>query len=100
MCESPEVYDERTVQARKAHICCECGLGIHPGERYERVRGKWSGEWLTFRTCLPCRDLRNLLLSTVPQYCCELAFGDLREACAEERIPFPSPAMASPAGSS
>ena len=47
--------------ARKEHRCCECQDIIQVGESYERVGGMWPQHEkpLTYRTCLPCRDIRD-----------------------------------------
>lgn len=52
------------VKARKPAVCCECRETIEPGERYEMVSGKWDGEWSSFKTCLPCKEIREA-------FCCE-----------------------------
>lgn len=52
-----------TPTARKEHTCYECGRAIRPGVRYELVKGCWDGSWSTFKTCLPCRDLRDTLMN-------------------------------------
>ena len=46
-------------EARKEHICGECGGLIWPGEKYEHVRGKWNGAFSTQKTCLICREIRE-----------------------------------------
>ncbi len=59
--------------ARKQHTCCECGLSIAPGERYERVEGCWEGTWSTFKTCDPCARIRK-------DYCASgWIYGELRD---------------------
>lgn len=55
----PEVYAQDEVTARKPHKCCECGAEIPKGERYERFKGKWEGEWEEYRTCLGCVECRD-----------------------------------------
>lgn len=52
--ESPTVYCEEDVKARKQHRCCECRGFIQPGEIYHRHSGLWDGEWNTFKVCLDC----------------------------------------------
>jgi hypothetical protein len=47
-------------RAAKEHVCCECGVAIKPGERYEYMRGLWDNNgWTTFRTCAICREIRD-----------------------------------------
>ena len=66
----PEFLDVRVRKTRKLRRCCECLCEIGVGERYEYVRGKWEGDWDTFRTCLTCARIRR-------DYGC--SFGGLRE---------------------
>ena len=60
----PEVCGALIVKARKSAKCCECREAILPGDRYEVVSGKWDGEWSSFKTCLPCKEIRET-------FCCE-----------------------------
>ena len=55
--ESPDVFNSHVLTARKPHKCFECGYVIQPGDRYERVSGKWEREWSTYRFCLPCSEI-------------------------------------------
>lgn len=55
----PEVFSETTRTARKVYTCCECRSPIQPGEQYEYVWGKWEGDTNTYRTCLPCVEIRR-----------------------------------------
>lgn len=56
--EPPSVSSTTTPTARKEHDCCECPRPIQPGKRYEHVKGCWDGSWSTYKTCLPCVELR------------------------------------------
>ena len=58
----PTLVTEKIQRARKQYACTECREPIPPGERYEYVKGRWEGEWSTFRTCLGCFDVRKTLL--------------------------------------
>lgn len=73
-----DVFQERIVVARKEHRCNECHEVIPKGSRYEHVRGLWEGYWETWKTCIPCRNVRNSLFS------CGFSYGmiweDVREA--------------------
>ena len=64
------VLNEKIVTARKAYKCCECGVTINPGDKYENTFGVWGGEGSTFHTCVPCSRIRN-------DYGC--GYGTLRE---------------------
>ncbi len=69
----PEVCGVLIVKARKPQTCCECGDAINPGDRYEVVSGKWEGEWSCFKSCLPCKEIREA-------FCCEgWTYGTLWE---------------------
>ncbi len=68
----PELYSERNVQARKKHKCCECNETICKGDVYERIIGKWDGDFGSFATCATCAKIRSV------QAPCSL-IGSLRE---------------------
>lgn len=55
--------------ARKSHRCDECSRTIQPGERYERVRGIWSGFPAVFKTCVWCLAARDLVTSSLQCFC-------------------------------
>lgn len=57
--DQPEAYTQNTVRARKKHTCNECGSIIQPGELYERFTGIWNGIPATFKTCIPCVNMRD-----------------------------------------
>ena len=62
--DTAEFIDEKDVKARKTHKCCECGDVISIGTTYERTVGKWrdgTKNINTFRTCLPCAEIRRAL---------------------------------------
>jgi hypothetical protein len=94
MC-TPAVFEERIVTARKPHKCCECGGAIPPGTQCEKASGLWDQGygWDTIYTCIPCSELRKNLRERLGPHSYgqddPLCYGELREACAEMRIPFP-----------
>lgn len=53
---------EKIQKARKGHRCYECGNDIKPGEKYELAKVCSDGSWNNFKTCLPCRSMRNSLM--------------------------------------
>jgi hypothetical protein len=70
----PSFHSEAFRTARKVHRCCECGADILPGSVYQYVSGSWDGDFLTFKSCEPCADLRDALSEVgCPSY------GDLYE---------------------
>lgn len=65
----PSVYRERWSTAKIVHKCCECGATIHPGNKYQYVSMVWDGDFLTYKTCERCADLRDALSEvTCPQF--------------------------------
>lgn len=72
--ESPEFYKESQHTARKTYKCCECGESIEPGQKYHKAVGVWYGDFRTYRTCIPCDNIRE-------RYCpYGFVFGELSEA--------------------
>lgn len=57
--DGPEFVQVKIVKARKSHVCCECVEKIEIKKQYEKVSGKWDGEFSTFKTCLPCSNIRK-----------------------------------------
>ncbi len=53
------VYSRATPRAARDHACTECGKTIPRGTRHEIVKGLWEDSWSTFRTCLPCAEIRD-----------------------------------------
>lgn len=75
--ESPAVFREITIKARKQHRCCECGDTIQKGEMHELVDGCWEGRWDHYRTCSFCATLRKT-------YCPHgFVYGELAEQISE-----------------
>jgi len=71
-----EFMSEKIVCAKKSHTCCECFEPIEPGEKYERVDGKWDGHMDTYKTCLTCVRIRD-------DYCSSWIYGELRQTLIE-----------------
>lgn len=57
--DGPSCFTQNTPKARKAHVCDECREPIPAGDRYEKVTGIWDGSPSTYKTCLPCVDVRE-----------------------------------------
>lgn len=77
-----EFYSRQEPNARKPHKCEECGHAIQVGETYEKVAGKWGGDFLVFKTCSRCTALREHIKAHVPCFC--WAHGNLLEDCRNE----------------
>lgn len=54
MNELPSVSDERIRKARKQHRCSNCGALIGVGDQYTHIKGRWNGEWESFKECSNC----------------------------------------------
>ena len=78
--EAPSVYSCKTPVARVQHECCECDAPILPGDPYERFAGCWDGKWSTYKTCVPCVDLRKELRRRLEDDEDMPPFGQLRLA--------------------
>ena len=59
--DGPEFSDARMVLARREHKCYDCQRPIAPGIRYERVTGKWEGQFLSHAFCVDCVDIATSL---------------------------------------
>jgi hypothetical protein len=59
--EQPDFWSEKLRKARKQHHCCECGSQINLGEVYHYCSGKWDDSINSFKTCLSCHKVRELL---------------------------------------
>jgi len=57
--DGPTVYNSHHPRARHEHRCYECKRPILPGHVYERVSGRWDGEWNTYRFCADCEAIAN-----------------------------------------
>ena len=73
--DTPKLFEERTINARKAHVCYECGSQIDRGEKYVRIKGLWD-EFETYKLCEFCHDASDL----VKNWC----FGELWETITGE----------------
>lgn len=56
---SPEFHSVAVSVARKPHRCEECREIIAPGMRYQRIAGKFDGDFFSVKTCLVCAEIRD-----------------------------------------
>lgn len=79
--EPAQFYRAETRRARTAHKCTECKRLIAPGERYEKVFGKWEYVVEFINTCQRCLALREYVEAHVPCFCWahHSLFEDVRE---------------------
>lgn len=82
---APDRQWVRISKAKAQHECCECLSPILVGERYQRFTGVWDGDFETWKTCLPCVRLREILLTETDWDPEELVFGTLFSAVEEAR---------------
>ena len=82
----PEFFCETTPRARKTHRCCECYGDISPGERYQKIVGKWCGDFATFKVCEPCQRLRSWA-EDHKVYAC---FSELHETIENDELEVPA----------
>ena len=76
--EGPSVVRECIRKARKSHRCDECGGEIAPGSLYEHVTGCWDGRWVTHKTCMICRQIRQDFFP------CAFYYGELWSSLREQ----------------
>jgi hypothetical protein len=74
-------YSAKVVRCRTHKTCGECGTRIERGQRYELVKGKWFGEWCTYKTCMMCVEIRTHFA------CNGWVFGQLWEDLEENFFP-------------
>ena len=74
-----EGYSATQPTARKVHSCYECGREIAPGENYERYVAFGDDSASTFKTCLDCLSVRDLLF-------CTWVFGEIWQELQEQII--------------
>lgn len=84
--EMPLVFEEKTVVARKPHVCCECRRQIATGQKYSRVKGCWDGRWSEFKTCLDCHDLR---IELADPYYGQAPYGYLQDEAHSSGVSMP-----------
>jgi|FLOH01.1.fsa_nt_gi hypothetical protein len=68
MCEMPSAFTTKQRKALKAHICCECGNFINPGENYQYSSGIWDSEPRSFKQCGNCYEIMQAA-SKSAEYC-------------------------------
>lgn len=59
--EQPDFWSEKLRKARKQHTCCECRSQIEVGETYHYCSGKWEDSVNSYKTCLSCHKVRELI---------------------------------------
>ncbi len=57
--EGPSCFSECERVARKEHTCSECDEAITKGTRYHYESGIWEGVPGSYKTCLPCVEIRR-----------------------------------------
>ena len=85
--ESAEFVDVSWPKSRKEHRCEECHRTIAVGQVYQKVSGKWDGEFNCFTTCSVCAEIRAAFSCDGEVYGADFweslthNFGELNESC-------------------
>lgn len=53
-----DLYTSKIVKARKQAKCCECREPVRVGDQYERASMMLEGQFLVYRTCPLCVEIR------------------------------------------
>ncbi|MCC5618108.1 hypothetical protein LC605_24085 [Nostoc sp. CHAB 5836] len=56
-----ETWNDDIVVAHSSINCCECTHPINAGEKYRHIKGRWDGNWSTYRMCLSCQTVSDHL---------------------------------------
>ena len=89
--EVADFYRARRPMAHKHHMCDECGATIPTGERYEYATMLYDGAWTSYKTCVACLEMRDLVESASRCFCwhhCAL-HHDIRQWCEDEGPDYP-----------
>lgn len=78
-CDPVQLSRSSEQTARKHYRCSECGMVIHPGERYERTFTVMDGETETFFMCQACKPMVSWLFKQCGGTVLGAACEDLRE---------------------
>lgn len=78
----PEVFSSVYPVSRKTYVCCECGVKIHPGEKYGRHWGVWDKESSTYRQHADCESACVFIKNEFQDGNC-ICFGELVEVWRE-----------------
>ena len=57
----PEAVLIKNRKARKEHKCCECHSIIKVTEVYRQTSGIWEGEAYSFRQCIACAEISDMV---------------------------------------
>lgn len=66
--EQPTFFRESQPRAKVRHRCGECSRVIQPGERYNKITGKWDGEFRSYARCAHCEAVAAAL-RVLPCFC-------------------------------
>jgi hypothetical protein len=68
MTDAPDAFRVELRTARKQHHCCECPAPIVKGEVYQYSSGVWDGRGASFKTCMPCAEVREDFLTDLHKH--------------------------------
>ena len=88
MCDpdAPVAFLQTLRTARQGHLCYECRALISKGEVYEYSSGVWYHRGASFKTCMPCAEVRAEYNASLSRYDYSPAFGALHDECAIEEF--------------
>lgn len=85
MSEYPEMFQQKTVQAKKQYRCESCNETVAAGEKYRRSTGMWDGKFDTIRQHVHCADLMEFVLEDYDGYD-PLCFQDVYDVARDMEI--------------
>ena len=79
MCDSyPEFYCEEFPKAKKEHKCSNCARTILIGEKYQKIKGVWDGEFSQYKICADCAKLQKYVFDNFHPECPTITeFGEV-----------------------
>lgn len=79
-----EVWSERTVKARKSHVCSCCGGAINPGEHYTKHFSVYEGDVTSEKMCSHCTEASEEFMEVHHTRGCPSYMPDLISDCIHE----------------
>lgn len=78
-CEPATIWNETHRNARKQHLCEECGRRIQPGETYRHVKILDDGRWSRYLECSHCEAAGTWLHAVCGGYPTSMLHEELDE---------------------
>jgi hypothetical protein len=77
--EPAQVWSVTHPACRSEHICCECGLPLRKGERYQRIGCLFEGSLSTYKSHVLCVAMKDFVEKEVCGGHGEIPIGELAE---------------------